>query len=144
MRYIKFQALSWSFNHEIDEDDPGENSDSDEQQDLVGYYTIHCYGRNEKDKNIYLKITGFTPHFYVKIPEEYEKTWSSRQIDKIAQWCKDSLYYKYKETLIKHDVVKRHDFYGFRNGKKFKFIRLIFNNYDLTQVDQENILAKRK
>lgn len=130
MRYIKFQALSWSFNHEIDEDDPGENSDSDEQQDLVGYYTIHCYGRNEKDKNIYLKITGFTPHFYVKIPEEYEKTWSSRQIDKIAQWCKDSLYYKYKETLIKHDVVKRHDFYGFRNGKKFKFIRLIFNNYD--------------
>ena len=124
-----FQALSWKPYH-IDRDEDSEDSESHDNMDLPGYYTMDCYGKTLDEKNVYIKIMGYTPHFYIKIPEEYQRKWGKIQINKLVEELKNMIYYKYKDTLLKYDVVKRMDMDGFRNGKKEYFLRLIFNNWD--------------
>ena len=130
---LVFQALSWKPYH-IDRGEDSEDSPSSENYNLPGYYTIDCYGKTLKGKDVYLRINGFTPHFYVKIPDEYRKKWGRLQINKLIEQLKDIMMasgsFKYVDTLIKYDTVKRLDMDGFTNGEKSKFIRLIFNNWD--------------
>ena len=51
-----------------------------------------------------------------------------------------------KSSINKILFESKHFDGTFNEGEKLDLIKkkLIFNNYDLTQVDQENILAKRK
>ena len=35
---------------------------------------IECYGITQKSENVYLKISGFKPYFYVELPEEIENS----------------------------------------------------------------------
>ncbi len=124
-----FQALSWEPYH-IDREEDSEDSESQDNSNLPGYYTIDCYGKTLDGDDIYIKIMGFTPHFYIKIPEEYQRKWGKIQINKLVEELKSMIFWKYKDTLLKYDVVKRMDMDGFRNGKKEYFLRLIFNNWD--------------
>ena len=126
---LVFQALHWTPYH-IDRDEDSEDSETYQKSDLPGYYTIDCYGKTLAGKDVFVKIMGFTPHFYIKIPEEYQKKWGKREINKLVEELKNMIYYKYKDTLLKYDVVKRLDMDGFKNGKKDLFLRLIFNNWD--------------
>jgi len=126
---LVFQALHWKPYH-ISRDEDSEDSETYQKADLPGYYTIDCYGKTLLGKNVYIKIMGFTPHFYIKIPDEYQKKWGRVQINKLIAELKNMIYYKYTDTLINHDIVKRLDMDGFKNGKKEYFVRLIFNNWD--------------
>ena len=128
-KYLKFQANKWDYYH-IDRDIDSEDSESNNTSDLPGYFTMDCYGKTLKGKDVYVKILGFTPHFYIKIPDEYQKKWTNLHLNKLIDYLQNSIYFKYKDTLIKHDVVKRYDMDGFTNNKKFRYLRLIFNNYD--------------
>ena len=128
-KYFLFQALKWKPWH-IERGAESEDSEFSETDNLPGYYTLDCYGKTMDKKDVYLRVMNFTPHFYVKIPEEYQKKWGKPQINKLVQYLQDCVYYKYKDTLVKFDIVKRLDMNGFQNGKKFKFLRLIFNNWD--------------
>jgi DNA polymerase elongation subunit (family B) len=127
--YLIFQANKWDSYH-IDRDIDSEDSESSNNNDLPGYYTMDCYGKTLKGKDIYIKILGFTPHFYIKIPDEYQKKWGNLHLNKLINYLQNNIYFKYKDTLIKHDVIKRYDMDGFTNNKKFRYLRLIFNNYD--------------
>ena len=40
------------------------------------------------------------------------------------------IHKKCHDCIVKFDVVKRCDMDGFTNGKRQKFLRLIFNNWD--------------
>ena len=71
-----FQALSWKPYH-IDRDEDSEDSESQDNTDLPGYYTMDCYGKTLDGKDVYIKIMGYTPHFYIKIPEEYHSSCKS-------------------------------------------------------------------
>ena len=43
------------------------NNDDDE----IGKYIINCFGRTLDDKSVYAKITYFTPHYYLSLPDDY-------------------------------------------------------------------------
>lgn len=131
---LEFQIYDWNSYHEID--------DNDEEK-----YVIQLFGRTEDDKDICLKVTDFTPFFYVKIPDY----WKSMQVDRFIEilknkvsWCvKDDPKYGYdlSKSLIKYCTVWKHDFYHFTNKKLFQYIMLVFKSHNAMRYFS-NILSR--
>ena len=105
---LEFQIYDWNSYHEID--------DNNEET-----YIIQLFGRTEDDKDVCLKITGFTPFFYVEIP----MNWTTKQIDFFIESLKKKVSYtssknpKYNydlsKSLIRHKVVYKYKFFNFNN-----------------------------
>ena len=109
---ITFNVLDWNSKDDIDEDD-------EENENFI----IECYGKTIDEKSVYLRITEYTPYFFVEIP----KRWKEFEIKKFMYYVNSKVYGKYQNSIISYDVVKKHKLYGFTAGKRFKFIRLVFN-----------------
>ena len=120
MKNVIFNVIDWN-DKEINEEDMSQDIDSEDELE----YIIEAYGRTQDDKSVYLKITGFTPFFFVEIPKE----WKKGHQDKFINYIKDRVWpKKYKDCLITYDQVKRIKLYGFRAEEKSKFLRLVFQN----------------
>ena len=115
---IIFNVIDWNDLDDFDEEDDCNNFDS--------FYNIEAYGRTEEGNSVYLKVTNFTPYFFVEIP----RSWKKQDASKFINFIKSKTYGKYQSSLIEYDIVKKHRLYGFTAGKRFKFIRLIFNTYE--------------
>ena len=93
-------------------------------------FFIECYGLSKKGENIYLKISGFNPYFYVELPSDIINNdaiiRSIRsdlfKLTKIKQNVpisidieqKRKLYYTHKEkTVIDGEVIKKDKLYPF-------------------------------
>ena len=113
---IKLNIIDWNDYDEIE--DESETS-IDEK------YYIEIFGKTKKDKSVYLKVTGFTPHFYIEVDDFWKKKHLRLFIDSIRNmvWPK-----KYKDCLIDFKLKKKHNLYGFKAGKKFKFVMLAFTS----------------
>lgn len=119
---LEFQIIDWRTYHEIDEDE-------------CEIYRILLFGRTMDDKDVCLKIKGFQPYFYIRIPDSWQKT----QIDIFIEFLKNRVKYKtennpkydynYSDVLVDHKVVKKHDFYGFVGKAKCKFLQLFFKSH---------------
>jgi DNA polymerase elongation subunit (family B) len=126
---IEFQIYDFVEDHDIVEDD------TEDDHKPLGDYIIHVFGRTEDGKSVYTKVTGFTPYFYISLPDSWEKL-SKQEINKkleiMEKWFKSKdnkkIWMKHKDTLLNIDLVKRKKAEGFTNGKEFNFARLVFNN----------------
>ena len=47
--------------------------DDIDTEDDEPVYTIMIFGRTSDDKSIYIKVKGYTPYFYIKIPENWKQ-----------------------------------------------------------------------
>lgn len=133
---LEFQIIDWNYYHEKDDDDEYA-------------YIIQLLGRTIDDKDVCLRVAGFIPHFYIKIP----KHWESKQCDEFAEFLKKKVEWKFKnnenyefdydlgKSLIHHTLVNKYDFYGFNGRKKFKFLRLDFKSY-IAMREFSGILAR--
>ena len=141
MNSIVFQTIDWKeFNEvitdNIDSDDiSGSDSDSLDSSDSV--YIIRAFGRTLDDKSVYVKIINYTPHFYVEIPQRF----SDQHIERLVEEAKNKNSF-YKHHLLSYDIVSRCKFRGFTNDKKFKFLRLIFNNSKAMQSFARTLSGK--
>lgn len=129
---ITFNALDW---YEGDEFENGNYRDGKR-------YVIRIFGRTEDDKSVAVKVENFTPFFFVEIPLDWNKKVADSFYEFIIDKCeeedtgkreirgqmrdKDCSYHT--KHLIAYDVVEKYKFHGFTAGKKFKFIRFVFNN----------------
>ena len=128
---IEFQIYDWVEDHEVlnyDEEIPDDNQ--------VGEYIIHLFGRCIDGKSVYAKVLGYTPYFYILLPKKFQNS-SSDDINKFIKSLKNyfqsnecKVYYKYKHTLKNIELVRQKKAEGFTNDAEFNFLRLIFNNYD--------------
>ena len=119
---LDFQICDWKSYHEID----GENEEK---------YVIQLFGRTEDDKDVCLKVTDFTPFFYVQVPGH----WKNREVNifierlksKVSWSTKTNPNYDYdlSKSLIRHQLVQKHNFYNFTNKKLFKFVMLVFKSH---------------
>lgn len=117
---VEFQILDWR-THE-DEDvavEEGQHIEAEQK------YVVDLYGRTREDKTIYVKVTDFTPYFYVEIP----LSWGNSTISKFIYTLKQQVYYKYRDSLLSYESIKRCKFVGFSNYKQFQFLRLVFKNH---------------
>ncbi len=109
------------------EDDNGANLYSKEKQKELSYtkpLLIKAYGILDSGHSITLNIQGFQPFFYIKIPDH----WDRKQCQTLVSELKKLVFYKYKEHLIKTQIVVRKPFTEFTGTDTFKFLKLIFKN----------------
>ena len=135
MKNIIFNIIDWNDKEITD------NDSDDSVSEATNDYIIEAFGRTKDDKSVYLKIIDFTPFFYVEIP----RAWKSGHIDKFINYIKKqrSIYF-YKEGLIAYDIVKRKKLYGFRAGKRYKFVRLVFKNHTCMKKFKYLFFTKHK
>jgi DNA polymerase elongation subunit (family B) len=113
---VKFQVLDWTPSH-----------DKTNKKEYRRNFTIKLFGRtektdDEKSKTVYVRVDGFTPHFFVKIPDSWEKFHVDLFIDEV----KSRVNFKFKDKLEGYSIVNKKDYYGFKAGETFKFIRFEF------------------
>ena len=65
---LEFQIYDWVEDHHIIKND--EDSGSDDKN-KIGEYIIHVFGRMLDGQSVYAKIEGFTPYFYIELPNEW-------------------------------------------------------------------------
>lgn len=120
---IKFQITEWDYYHEKKEHDVV-NSENKTVTVSDDHYTICLFGRTDRreDKTVYVKVTDFTPFFYVAVPDE----WQRKDMEKFVEDLKNAVSYKHK--IKNYKLLERHSFRGFTNDKMFKFVMLIFEN----------------
>ena len=130
---LEFQLYDWLESHEQNTDEYGEC----DEEELPGDYIIHSFGRCDNGKSVYAKIIGYTPYFYILLPNKLQnksKNYLEEVVKKIAFFLKGKdnkkVYYKFKSTLKEVQLVKLQRAEGFTNNKEYWFCRLVFNNSD--------------
>ena len=91
-------------------------------------FTITLYGKDISGDNIICNVIDFKPYFYVKIPENWTKSYCQNNfLNKINL----SKYYKAEVKSVSYS----YEFYGYHHDydnnieKKFKFMKIEFDNY---------------
>ena len=128
---ITFNVIDWA-----DRDDDEEDIDEDNES----AYVIEAYGKMEDKRSVYLKINGFTPYFFVEIP----KSWGDTNVKRFVNFIKNKTYGKFQNSLITYDIVKKHRLFGFTAGKRFKFVRLVFNTSEAMRKYRWVFTSKHK
>jgi DNA polymerase delta subunit 1 len=123
---VIFQVIDWSILDVAKEEDNGSDSEDDggNFKMIKKECTIRMFGVTEDLNSIMVQVEGFTPFFYVEIPTN----WKKDHVDKFVKSVKGRAPPYIRHSLINYDVVYKCHFYGFRNGKKFPFLRLVFSN----------------
>ena len=117
------------------EDHDSPDTDIHGEEVGLGEYIIHVFGRTMDGQSVYTKVTGFTPYFYINLPDNWE-TLSDKEIKKRLEtmllWLKSKdnkkVWSKFKESLLEINLLKKKKAEGFTNEKEFNFARLVFNN----------------
>jgi DNA polymerase delta subunit 1 len=130
---IEMQIIEWWA-----QDEEGDLEDSDDEMSNgsisknTDVYTIRCFGVTQTGISVTCKITGFKPFYYIKVPSNFNKIHLHHFLNYIESGY---MLKSFKEPLYKEhsrhksSFVEKKDLFGFRNGKKYKYIKLVFNNY---------------
>jgi DNA polymerase elongation subunit (family B) len=87
-------------------------------------YKIYLVGRTIQNKTVCITLNGFTPFYYIIIPDYWKKNHCANFVD----WILDNIDSKQRDGFHSWDVVEKKVFAGFTNDRNFKFIRLKFKN----------------
>lgn len=112
---------------DADEDEDSENMYSKEKQKELSYtqpMLIKAYGILETGHSITINLQGFEPFFYIKIPDQWER----KECQILIAHLRTMVYYRYKENLIKTQIIVRKPFKEFTGNDVFKFLKLQFKN----------------
>ena len=131
-KYFEFQICDWNYYHEI--------------ENLEEKYVMQLFGRTEDDKDVCLKITDFTPFFYIEIPND----WTIVHVNKLIAHIKRRIKYRVENnerfrcsmdnSLVDYKIVKKHKFYNFSNKKYFNFLMMSFKSWT-TMREYSSILS---
>lgn len=139
---LEFQIIEWWAQDEESNESYFGDSESENED---GYnvkcrkvYNMWCFGATKTGISVSCKIIGFKPYYFVKVDDKFNKSMLNTFLDyvqssyilkkKIAgEWS--SYYY---DSLERSEcrIVKRKDLFGFTNGKIYKYVKLVFRNYE--------------
>lgn len=132
---LDLQIIEWWAQ---DEEGDSENDDESEDQDTNSFfnkdiYTIRCFGVTQEGISVTCKITGFKPFYYIKVNSSFNKIKLHHFLNYIeSSW----MLKKYPNALVKENgrhkscLVEKKDLFGFRNGKYYRYVKLIFNHHE--------------
>ena len=113
--------------NESNDENSDDNQFSKERQKELSYtqsLLIRAYGIFESGHSLTINLRNFQPFYYIKIPDNWEK----KHCQIFVAALRTQVYYKYKDLLIKTQIVVRKPFKEFTGNDKFKFLKLIFKN----------------
>ncbi|AZL89277.1 B-family DNA polymerase [Megavirus baoshan] len=133
-KVFEFQITDWNSYHETDSEDEKK-------------YVIQLFGRTEDDKDVCIKVTDFTPYFYVQVPTN----WKKKHVDKFVYYLKRKVSwatnnnpnyaYDLSNSLVNYKMVEKHNFYNFTKKKYFNFVMLVFKS-QIAMREFSNVLAR--
>tara|TARA_B100000768_G_scaffold5801_1_gene6788 strand:- start:1736 stop:4480 length:2745 start_codon:yes stop_codon:yes gene_type:complete len=95
---VIFQVLTWDSRDEDDE------------------HYIRLFGKTIEGKSVCVSTT-FNPYFFVKIPSDVDVGHVRKSLDKM-----------FSEEIVKMDLVKAKDIWGFQNGEEYIFLQVHCHN----------------
>jgi DNA polymerase elongation subunit (family B) len=129
---IEMQIIEWWAQDEEEDTEDTENTESDMSSKDKSVYVIRCFGATKEGVSVTCKITGFKPFYYIKVPSNFNKI----KLHHFLSYIESSYLLKsFNCPLVKENgkhkscIVEKKDLFGFRNGKKYKFVKLVFNSY---------------
>lgn len=102
--------------------------------DKTEFY-IECYGLSTKGENIYLKISGFKPYFYIELPSELEKNDSKimeikMELDKMVKAKQNKPYNiqieRKRKLYYTHKTLEKSGDEYVKKDKLYPFLKLEF------------------
>jgi DNA polymerase elongation subunit (family B) len=130
---IDMQVIEWWAQDEEDNDDADDDEDSASQNSfyIKSKYTIRCFGKTSSGASVSCSIRGFNPFYYVKVDNSFNRV----KLHHFLNYINSSYALKkYPTALVKENgkfkscIVEKKDLFGFRNGKTYKYVKLVFNN----------------
>lgn len=116
---LVFQAVSWN--------DKDISLTEDDDDDVSGFekkeYVIYINGVTKEGNTVAIQVKGFTPYFYVEIPDQ----WDSNTCEIFFKFIKKKLG-KLQYGLCRYKVVKKYKLFPYLAKKTFKFIQLYFTS----------------
>ena len=82
------------------------------------------FGLNEKGLSCSIFVENFQPFFYIKVGENWDETTKNLYIQEL----KRKIGKKFTNCILKTELVKKKQLYGFDAGKKYNFIYIEFLN----------------
>ena len=87
-------------------------------------YMVQMFGINERGETASIFVEGFTPHFYIKVENDWNE---AKKMVLLAQIKRDIGSY-HEQSIVKASFISKRKLYGFDGGKNHTFILLKFNN----------------
>lgn len=115
---VIFQIVSWYANDEEYDDDC-----EDDRMDNTKYL-VKLFGVTEAGLSVSVNLMDYTPFFFVKAPFAF----NDFQLKMFKEYVIEKLPFKLKNGVHDVKIIKKKDFWGFTNSKKFVYIRLSFKN----------------
>ena len=130
---IEMQIIEWwAQDEEDDEADDGSEDINSQDEKNKEVYTIRCFGVSKTGVSITCKITGFKPFYYIKVPSTFTRV----HLVHFLRFVESGYSLRgFSEPLAKEcgkhrsGMEQKKDLFGFRNGKEYRFVKLVFNNY---------------
>src|SRR3990167_8698184 len=102
-----------------DSDDPDAHDSTDRSKFIIKIFGLDAVGRS-----ISLNIEDFQPFFFIKIPD----TWRQTHVDGFLRELKKQVYFKLRNCLVSHQIIRAKPFYMFTGHDKTNFLKLVFSN----------------
>ena len=142
---IEMQIIEWWCQDENEDDESDKSDDSQDNFDQINdSYMIRCFGVTKEGVSITCKIKGFKPYYYIKVASDFNKI----KLFHFLNYIESSYNLKkYKSPLVKENgkhkscIVEKKDLFGFRNGKTYKYVKLVFNCF--TAMSKSKYLFKK-
>ena len=146
---LEFQIIDWYIpesdkstrQHSVKYTEPNYDDDAnDDAQKAHLKYDMYMFGSTNEGHSVTVKVTGFYPYFYVKLPQKYWD-YSEDSLETLRVQTKHELlrgtyggwkgskpidvFPKGTEGELKDvRIVMRKDFWGFSNGRSFPFLEV--------------------
>jgi len=118
---VQFQITGWySKDIQLEESSSEEEEQSNDEKE----FKIVIFGKDMEENTYTLLVNNFTPYFYVKVPNTFNKK------DKMLfeRGIREKMWHKYRRGFLRTTLHKKKTFRNFNNNKEDLFIRLIFSN----------------
>lgn len=128
--------------HTYDES-PASSGSSDELSDSAPkkykafddkQFVIQMFGINEQGETCCLFVRDYQPFFYIKV----DNTWKTKQAQELLRTIKEKIDYRYRESVVKSEIVECKKLYGFCAGNMDTFVKLTFRN-NITMAKVKNL-----
>ena len=95
--------------------------DGDDVGQAPTSYVIKLFGRTAKGETVAVNVTGYTPHFYIRLPAVMSAT-DVKQFEKL-------LRDKFRSGFKSVRPMMKKDFWGFTNNATFPYLQMCFANH---------------
>jgi DNA polymerase elongation subunit (family B) len=146
---LLFQIIDWkSCDIYYDNSDEAEAEDPEEESagknKKLKKLMIRGYGVTDEGNSISIHVDGFQPYFYFKIPDD----WTQKKFDAFKQSVLSMVDDSQKGDLVKAEIVKKKEFYGFTNNELFQYGLFQFKNqssyYTFLKIMKEKKIILRR